>query len=149
MLVLQLKGRTLRRMPDDPVERVPRLRRAPIPADASIVVRGLDDDEPEASLRQARIFSTRYPDWGRTGLSGFIARNRAEVFDLGADRLVRFPQLLVFDLDVLVQAGFEVVATFRSPHVTIAFTTAPEVAVARLFTLPREILLNPAFREEI
>ncbi len=136
-------------MPDDPVERVPRLRRAPIPADARIVVRGLEDAEPEASLRQARIFSTRYPDWGRTGLSGFIARNSAEVLDLGADRLVRFPRLLVFELDVLVNAGFEVVATFRSPHVTIAFTTAPEVAVAGLFMLTHETLVNPAFREEI
>jgi hypothetical protein len=57
--------------------------------------------------------------------------------------------MLVFDLDVLVRAGFEVVAPFRSPHPTIAFTTAPEVAVATWFTLPHEMLVNPAFREEI
>lgn len=135
-------------MPAVPNEGIPRVRRAAIPADARIVVRGVDDDAPASSVRQARIFSARYPAWGRSGLSGFIVRSEDEILDLGADRLVRFPILFAFELDVLVAAGFEVVATYRSPHVTIGFTGPPEAAVVRLFGLPHLTITNPAFREE-
>ena len=53
-------------------ERVPRIRRAPLPADALIVVRG--DDLIEGS-------------------SGFYARNDSDVDDLAGDQLERFPLL--------------------------------------------------------
>ncbi|MGH9081895.1 MAG: hypothetical protein ACRDWN_00980 [Acidimicrobiales bacterium] len=112
-------------------------------------MRGVDDDEPGASIRQARIFSARYPAWGRSGLSGFIVRSEDEIIDLGADRLVRFPRLFAFELDVLVAAGFDVVPTFRSPHVTIVFKEPPEAAIVRLFGLPHLTITNPAFREEL
>lgn len=135
-------------MPDEPNDGTPRVRRAAIPADARIVVRGVDDDEPASSIRQARIFSARYPAWGRSGLSGFIVRSEDEGLDLGADRLATFPRLLAFELDALLAAGFEVVATFRSPHVTIVLTEPPEAAVVRLFGLPHLTITNPAFREE-
>lgn len=59
-----------------------------------------------------------------------------------------FSRLFAFELDVLVAAGFDVVATFRSPHVTIVFTEPPEAAVVRLFALPHLTITNPAFREE-
>lgn len=46
--------------------------------------------------------------------------NDAEIDDLAADQLDRFPECLyrVTDLEA---AGFLIVATFRTPHVTIAF----------------------------
>lgn len=135
-------------MPVEPNGGTPRVRRAAIPADARIVVRGADDDEPASSIRQARIFSARYPAWGRSGLSGFVVSSEDEILDLGADRLVTFPKLFAFALDVLVAAGFEVVATYRSPHVTIVFTEPPEAAVVRLFGLPHLTITNPVFREE-
>lgn len=135
-------------MPAEPDKGVPRVRRAAIPADARIVVRGVDDDEPGASIRQAKIFGARYAAWGRSGLSGFIVRSEDEIFDLGADRLVRFPRCFAFELDVLAAAGFDVVATFRSPHVTIVFREPPGVAVVRLLALPHLTITNPAFREE-
>jgi hypothetical protein len=55
---------------------IPRIRRAPLPADAVIVVRG-DDLDPAIARWQAVVFRRRYPDWGRWGLSAFYARNDA------------------------------------------------------------------------
>lgn len=89
-----------------------------------------------------------FPDFGRFGVSGFIARNDDEVDDLGAHHLDRFATLAVFGLADVLAAGFEVVATFRNPHVTIAFSDLPEVGVARLLSIPHETRRNPAFREE-
>ena len=52
-------------------ERIPRIRRAGIPADALLVVRGEDTDDPAVAARQAVQFRRRYPDWGRYGVSAF------------------------------------------------------------------------------
>jgi hypothetical protein len=101
-------------------ERVPRVRRAPLPADAFIVVRA-DDLIEKSSREQAVEFRRRYPDWGRWGLSAFYARNDSDVDDLAADRLERFPVLRLYRPEVLEAAGFEIVPTFRTPHVTLAF----------------------------
>ena len=57
---------------------VPRIRRAAIPDDAHLVVRGVAAIEPEASIRQAVLFRRRFEAWGRYGLSAFYAA----VFDL-------------------------------------------------------------------
>lgn len=100
------------------------------------------------SIRQASQFRRRYPDFYRFGISGFIARNEDEIVDLGAHHLDRFAQLNVFDLSDVLAAGFEVVATFRSPHVTIAFADPPGVAIVRLLSVRHETRRNPAFREE-
>ena len=108
----------------------------------------MSDDEPEVSIRQASQFRRRYPDFGRFGISGFVARDDDEVGDLGAHHLDRFAVLNVFGLADVLAAGFEVVATFRSPHVTIAFVDPPEVAVVRLLAVRHESRRNPAFREE-
>lgn len=74
---------------DDP-DSGPRIRRAAIPADAWLVVRGLASIEPETSIRQAELFLRRFPEWGRYGLSAFYARSDDEVLDLGEDRLNAF-----------------------------------------------------------
>ena len=99
----------------------PRVRRAPLPDDAVVVVRG-DDLDPDTSRQQAETFRRRFPSWNRWGLSAFYARNEAEIDDLAADQLERFPVLVVFDVVALHDAGFEIVPTFRTPHVTIAFS---------------------------
>lgn len=124
------------------VDKEPRVRRAPIPEDAVIVVRG-DDLNVETARSQAMAFRRRFPDWGRWGLSAFYARSEAEVDDLAADQLERFPALLVFEVAELEAAGFEVVPTFRTPHVTIAFTDDLEQALSRLTALGTDRRSNP------
>src|SRR4051812_12090366 len=110
---------------------VPRVRRAALPADAVIVVRG-DNLDLATSRHQALAFRRRYPDWERWGLSGFYARNDAEIDDLAADQLDRFPELAIYRVGDLEAAGFEVVPTFRTPHVTVAFRGDLDVGLAAL-----------------
>lgn len=102
-------------------DELPRIRRAAIPDDAHLVVRGVAAIEPEASIRQATLFRRRFQAWGRYGLSAFFARSDDEVLDLAEDRLEMFEVLFVYRLADVVSAGSEVVPTYRSPHVTIAF----------------------------
>lgn len=126
---------------------VPRIRRASIPADAWLVVRGVAEIEPEVSLRQAELFRRRFPGWDRYGLSAFYARSDDEVLDLGEDRLNAFATLFVYRLSDVIGAGFEVVATFRSPHVTITFYDDLEAGVSRLLGLAHRTVANPAYRQ--
>lgn len=100
----------------------PRFRRQDIPREASVVLVRGDADDPEIDRTQAQDFFDRYPSWGRFGLSAYYAADDAAVDDLASDLLERFEELLVYPLASLVSAGFEVVATFRTPHVTIAFS---------------------------
>lgn len=123
-------------------DRVPRIRRAPLPADVLVVVRGedlLDDD----SATQAERFRRRFPDWGRWGLSALYAESDADVDELGAGPLRRFPFLAIYTLVALEAAGFEVVPTFRTPHVTIAFVGELEVGLERLRAAVHEQRPNP------
>jgi hypothetical protein len=118
--------------------RAPRIRRAAIPDDAVVVVRG-DDLDPGTSREQARSFLRRFPDWGRYGLSAYYARDDAEVDDLAGDQLERFPALAVFELAPLMDAGFELVPTFRTPHVTGGLLWRPRRTPARVGTAsPRD-----------
>lgn len=127
----------------------PRIRLAAIPDDALLVARGYADaDDADVALRQAVLFRRRYPDWGRFGLSAFYARSMDELLDLGADPLERFAALAVFGLVALIDAGFEVVPTFRTPHVTIAFVEEPALAYRRLMDLDHQRVVNPGHREE-
>ena len=123
-------------------ERVPRIRRAPLPADALIVVRGDDLIEGSSHL-QAEEFRRRYPDWERWGLSGFYARNDSDVDDLAGDQLERFPLLRLYRPAVLEAAGFQIVPTFRTPHVTIAFDGDLEVGLQRLRVADHDERNNP------
>lgn len=103
-------------------DRTPRVRRAPIPPDAVVVVRG-DPGDAAITREQAEQFRRRYPDRGRWGLSAFYARNDEEIDDLAFDRLHQFGQLRVYRVADLEAVGFELVPTFRSPHITVAWST--------------------------
>lgn len=123
-------------------ERVPRIRRASLPADALIVVRG--DDLFEGSSRaQAEEVRRRYPDWDRWGLSAFYARHDSDVDDLAGDQLERFPLLRLYRPAVLDAAGFQIVPTFRAPHVTIAFDGDLEVGLQQLRVADHDERHNP------
>ena len=106
--------------------------------------RGVASIEPETSRRQAELFRRRFEGWGRYGLSAFYARSNDEVLDLGGDRLDVFATLFVYRLADVIQAGFEVVATYRSPHVTITFYDDVDSGVARLLAVSHRTVINPA-----
>jgi hypothetical protein len=131
----------------EPVADGPRVRRAAVPDDAWLVVRGVASIEPETSIRQAELFRRRFQRWGRYGLSAFYARSEDEVLDLG-DRLNAFETLFVYRLDDVRRAGFEVVPTYRSPHVTITFYDDVAEGVARLLALAHRQVVNPGYRRE-
>lgn len=126
----------------------PRIRRRSIPADAHLVVRGSSTGEPGTSIRQAVLFRRRFPAWGRFGLSAYAARTETNVLDLAQEQLIAFGTLRIYRASALVAAGFEVVPTFRSPHVTITFYDEPELSIARLFEVRHRELRNPFRREE-
>jgi hypothetical protein len=132
----------------EPATSSPRIRHAAIPADAWLVVRGIAEIEPETSRRQALLFRRRFDAWGRYGLSAFYARSDDEVLDIGEDRLEAFATLYVYHLDDVIAAGFEVVPTYRSPHVTIAFYDDVDAGVSRLLAVPHRTVRNPGFRQE-
>ena len=107
-----------------------------------IVVRG-DDLNPLTARRQAELFRRRYPTWGRWGLSAYAAGNEAEIEDLAADQLERFPELVLYSRADLEAAGFAVIPTFRSPHVTVAFVGDLDVGLEALVATRHERRVNP------
>jgi hypothetical protein len=120
----------------------PRFRRRNIPRHARVVLVRGDANDPEIDRTQAQDFFDRYPNWGRFGLSAYYAEDDAAIDDLASDLLERFEELLVYPLAVLVGAGFEVVATFRTPHVTIAFTDLDR-GLRLLDEADHEVMPNP------
>lgn len=68
--------------------------------------------------------------------------------DLAANQLDRYRTILVFDVADLVAAGFEVVPTFRTPHVTIAFAGDLDERVATLEALEVARRMNPYHVDE-
>lgn len=111
------------------------------------MVRG-DELDPAVRRRQAEQFRRRFPDWNRFGLSGFYARSDTEIDDLAANQLERFDTLAVFRIDDLGTTGFEVVPTFRTPHVTIAFTGNLDERLVALDSLRVERRRNSYHGEE-
>ena len=89
-----------------------------MPDEALLVVRG-DELDVDLLRGDAENFHERFADWGRYGVSAFLARDDAEVDALCGTRLVRFETVVVFHRDALVAVGIEVVPTFRTPHVTL------------------------------
>jgi hypothetical protein len=55
------------------------------------------------------------------GLVRVLRQSEDEIDDLAEDQLERFPVLVVLAMDKLIEAGFQIVPTFRTPHVMIAF----------------------------
>ena len=123
-------------------ERTPRIRRSGVPDDALIVLRG-DDLRPATARHQAEVFRRRYPDWGRWGLSAFYARNELEVDDLAADQLERFPMIDLYEASDLRAAAFEIVPTFRTPHLTLAFSGDLDEGIGRLRRAVHQARPNP------
>ena len=117
-------------------DRVPRIRKAPVPADAFVVVRG--EQQSDVARRLAQQFRQRFPDWERWGLSGFYARGAQEVDDLAYDRLHRHDIVIVYSASGLSDAGFTVVPTFRTPHVSIAWPGDLEAGLADLQRVDRD-----------
>jgi hypothetical protein len=122
--------------------RGPRIRRAPIPANVLFLVRGKEPTPAIARDRAVR-FRRRFPDWGRYGLSAFYARDDTEIEDLAANQLRRFPILELLRPAGLTAAGFELVPTFRTPHVTIAFSGGLDERLATLESLDVDRRTNP------
>ena len=119
---------------------MPRIRLAAIPARALLVVRG---DDPEAVLAaDARRFRRRFAAWGRYGVSGFVARDAAEVDALCQTRLIAWGRVAVFRRAVLEDSGIEVVPTFRTPHVTLAHAELGQL-LGKLSQCEHEIVDNP------
>lgn len=106
------------------------------------MVRGEDLDHDD-SAAQAERFRRRFPNWGRWGLSALYAESDSGVDELGAGPLRRFPILAIYTLVELEAAGFEVVPTFRTPHVTIAFAGELDDGLERLRAAVHEQRTNP------
>lgn len=123
-------------------EDLPRIRRAAIPDDAVIVVRGQPADAEEARVL-AIDFRDRFPAWRRWGVSAFYARGEIEVDDLASTRLRRFRLVRVYLVADLVEAGFEVVPTFRTPHVTLAWRDELDEGLERLDSADHIERMNP------
>ena len=74
---------------------------------------------------------------------GGQARAHEEIDDLAVDQLERFAVLLVYRVAILTEAGIEVVPTFRTPHVTLAFHGDLDDGLARLALADHERRDNP------
>ncbi len=119
----------------------PRVRRAPLPDDAVLVVRG-DVLDGELLRADAARFSRRYPEWDRTGVSGYYARDENEIGALCQTKMVNFETVVVFTWQDLARHGIDVVGTFRTPHVTLAARDI-QTLVAALIGCPHQVRHNP------
>lgn len=81
-------------------------------------------------------------------MSAYYAVDEADVDDLAADQLERFPALSVLTIADLDGCGFEVVPTFRTPHVTVGFTGDLEARLAALAALITRVIDNPYHVDE-
>lgn len=91
----------------------------------------------------AEDFFDRFAGWGRWGVSAFYARGEIEVDDIASTRLRRFGLVRVYRVSELLDAGFEVVPTFRTPHVTIAWVGGLDQGLEALGTAKHIERVNP------
>jgi hypothetical protein len=124
-------------------EHVPRIRLIAIPEDAVLVVRG-DELDPKILRADAQRFRRRFEEWGRYGVSGFVAVDDGEVDVLCETRLERFSAVVVFRRLDLQAAGVEVVPTFHRPHVTLAHQDL-DALVSALRSCEHRQLENPHY----
>lgn len=80
-------------------------------------------------------------------MSAFLAADSSEVDALCATRLVRFASVAVFTRASVIEAGLDVVPTFRTPHVTLAHDDLDEL-VRRLLPCEHETLVFPYHEDE-
>lgn len=112
-----------------------------LPEDAVLVVRGnaLDETVLRADVD---LVSARYPTWELTGVSGFYARNSLEVAVLCETKLDRFAVVFTFRRADLEAAACGSLPTYRTPHVTLAATSA-DALIRMLQSCPHERFTNP------
>jgi hypothetical protein len=122
-------------------DKTPRVRRAPLPDDAVLVVRG-DVLDGELLRADAARVCRRYPDWDRVGVSGYYARDDTEVSALCQTKMVNFETVVVFAIRDLERTGINVVGTFRTPHVTLAARDIQTLLEA-LISCPHQVRANP------
>ena len=122
---------------------VPRVRRLPIPQNASLIVRG--DGLDEVVLRADAVrFHRRFEAWGRFGVSALLAVDDAEITALCATRLEHFATVAILHRAELERRGIEVVPTFRTPHVTLAHPRL-NALVTTLLACEHRVIENPYF----
>lgn len=114
----------------------PRVRGAGAVPAGWLLLRG-DASDPAIDRGQAVQFRRRYPDWGRWGLSFFGGADPSALRTLRAERLGRYRVVWIVDPRQLVALGFEVVPTFRTPHVTVAWSGSLDRGVGGLRNLGR------------
>jgi hypothetical protein len=117
------------------------VRLTTVPDDAVFVVRG-DELTPRLLAEDASRFYERFSDWGRFGVSAFLAIDEGEVDALCGVRLVQFATVAIFRRTDLEQAGVDVVPTFRTPHVTLCHPVLEEL-VRRLIDCDHVLRANP------
>jgi len=117
-----------------------------VPDDAVMVVRGDVLDTDLLNVAAAR-FSGRYPDWDRTGVSGYDARDEREVVALCQTKLVNFETVAVFTRTSCNATASTWSEPFEPPHVTLAAgakspagaaSTKQSVSVQRPGAAPRD-----------
>jgi hypothetical protein len=124
----------------------PRIRRAPLPDNVVLVVRG-DVLDADVLRTDAARFARRYPRLGWLGVSAFYAANDSEVDALCQTKLSRFADVVLFQRTDLDGARIRIVGTFRTPHVTLAAEQV-ETLVARLLNCPHTTRTNPYYEAE-
>ncbi|NMM23361.1 MAG: hypothetical protein HHJ11_07670 [Phycicoccus sp.] len=124
-----------------PNDTTPRVRRAPLPDDAVMVVRGDVLDGELLGAGTAR-FRRRYPDWDRVGVIGYYTRDDTEVNALCQTKMANFETVVVFAIRDLDRAGINVLGTFRTPHVTLAARDIQTLLEA-LISCPYQVRANP------
>jgi hypothetical protein len=130
-----------------PAEPTPRVRHAPIPDEAVLVVRG-DELDPDVLTADAERFHRRFKAWGRYGVSAFLATDDAEVDALCETRLRQWAIAVVFTRSALEASGIEVVPTFRTPHVTLAHDELATLVQA-LTSCEHRVVVNPYHEPDI
>jgi hypothetical protein len=125
----------------------PRVRRAPIPDEAVLVVRG-DELDPDVLTADAQRFHRRFKAWGRYGVSAFLATDDAEVDALCETRLRQWVLAVVFTRSALEARGIDVVPTFRTPPVTLAHPELPAL-VRGLTPCEHRVVVNPYHEPDI
>lgn len=123
------------------MEPTPRVRRAAIPDEAILVVRG-DELDPDVLAADARRFHRRFKAWGRYGVSAVLATDDAEVDALCETRLRQWAIAVVFTRSALEANGIDVVPTFRTPHVTLAHAELATL-VQGLTSCEHRVVVNP------
>jgi hypothetical protein len=123
------------------------VRRAPIPDEAVLVVRG-DELDANVLAADAARFHRRFKAWGRYGVSAFLATDDAEVDALCETRLRQWAIAIVFTRSALEAGGIEVVPTFRTPHVTLAHAELATL-VQGLTSCEHRAVVNPYHEPDI